>query len=186
MSKKTLIVLVGGPCSGKSSVGKIAAEHLIAKYISSGDIARDMAKNDDNIQNDLNGGKLAPESRMREAIKDHLWKHFYKRDENLVILDGFPRFGDQADWLNYEFYGIDIRYVLIHAPSHILRCRAKNRNRSDDSSFEQRLDYYRKVTYKELYDHVDTIINTEEITIEKCATILENYVKEVIDSAKDS
>lgn len=180
MNKKTLIVLVGGPCSGKSSAGKIAAEHLIAKYISSGDIARNMAKDNDNIQNDLNNGKLAPESRMREAISSNLLKYFYKQDANLIILDGFPRFGEQADWLRHEFHNIDIRYVLIHAPSWVLRSRAKNRNRSDDNSFEQRYDYYRKVTYDELYDYLNVIINTENITVEECATELENYIKEVI------
>lgn len=179
MIKKTLIVLVGGPCSGKSSAGKIAAEHLITKYVSSGDIARDMAKNDSDIQDDLNSGKLAPESRMREAISKCLWKHFYERDEDLVILDGFPRFGDQANWLNNEFYGIDIRYILIHAPSWVLRNRSKNRGRADDGSFDKRYSYYRNVTYKQLYCYTDTVIDTTEITIEECATLIEDFVKEV-------
>lgn len=181
MSNKKLIVLVGGPCSGKSSAGKIAAEHLIAKYISSGDIARDMAKNNDNVRSDLNSGKLAPESQMRDAISKHLWNHFFNRDANLIILDGFPRFGDQAEWLSNEFYMVDIHYVLIHAPSWVLRDRAKNRNREDDGSFERRLDYYRNVTYKELYRRLDTIIDTDTMSIEKCATELENYIKEVME-----
>lgn len=186
MKKKTLIVLVGGPCSGKSSAGKIAAEHLIAKYISSGDIAREMAKDNDNVRDNLNAGKLAPESRMRDAISKKLWEYFYRRDANLIILDGFPRFNEQAEWLHNEFYGIDIRYVLIHAPSYVLRNRAKNRNRSDDNSFENRYNYYRQITYKDLYCRTDIVIDTTDTTIEECATLLEDYIKEVIDSAKDS
>lgn len=186
MHKKTLVVLIGGPCSGKSSAGKIAAERLIAKYISSGDIARKMAEQDTKVKTNLNMGIMAPESKMREAISKNLWKHFYERNENLVIIDGFPRFGNQADWLRNEFHDIDIRYVLIHAPSHVLRDRAKNRNRSDDGSFEKRLAYYNEITYKELYVYIDTIIDSENITIEGCATELENYVREVVNSVKDS
>lgn len=186
MSNKTLIVLVGGPCSGKSSAGKIAAHNLCAKYVSSGDIARAMARHDNDVRNDLDNGKLAPESQMRDAISKHLWEHFYRRDANLIILDGFPRFNEQAEWLHNEFYGIDIRYILIHAPSYVLRDRAKNRNRSDDSSFNKRYNYYRQVTYKDLYCRTDIVIDTTNTTIEECATLLENYIKEVIDSAKDS
>lgn len=177
---KTLIVLVGGPCSGKSSAGKLVAKRMNIDYISSGDIAREMAKNDNSVQNDLNSGKLAPESKMRNSIDNALWHYFHKMDHDIVILDGFPRFGEQAEWLLGDTSVIiDIRYVLIHAPSHVLRYRAKNRNRSDDGSFEQRLDYYRKVTYKELYGYINTIIDTENITIEECAALLEDYIKEV-------
>lgn len=181
MRNKTLIVLVGGPCSGKSSAGKIAAKNLGAKYISSGDIARDMARYDVDMQMDLDSGKMAPESKMREEISKRLWKCFNKLDMSLIVLDGFPRFGEQAEWLRNEFHTINIKYVLFHAPSWVLRQRAKSRNRSDDGSFGQRLTYYCEITYKELYNYVDTIIDTENMDIGKCAILLEDYImKEVI------
>lgn len=182
MRNKTLIVLVGGPCSGKSSAGKLAASRLGIDYISSGDIARRMAEHDDDIKTGLNMGKMAPESKMREAISNTLWNYFKKLDKGVLILDGFPRFGEQAEWLRYELPAtINIKYVLFHAPSWVLRKRAKDRNRSDDGSFEQRLDYYRKVTYKELYDYINTIIDTENIEISKCAILLEDYIEEAIE-----
>lgn len=181
MHKKTLIVLVGGPCSGKSSAGKIAAKNLNIKYISSGDIAREMARYDVDMQMDLDNGKLAPESRMRQEVSNRLWKHFYKKDQDLVILDGFPRFGEQAEWLRGEFHNIDIRYVLFTAPSYVLRQRARSRNRSDDDSFEQRLDYYRKITSIELSQYLNVVINTENMDISGCAIRLEDYVKEVTE-----
>lgn len=180
MHKKTLIVLVGGPCSGKSSAGKIAARNLRAEYVSSGDIARSMAEHDNDIRNDLNAGKLAPEPKMRKAVKDHLWDYFYEKNKDLMILDGFPRFGDQANWLEYEFYGIDIHYVLIHAPLWLLKERARHRGRSDDNNgFYERYNYYCGVTYRELYERIDTIIDTEIANIKECATLLEEFVKEV-------
>ena len=79
MSKKVCVVLVGGPCSGKSSAGKIAAEILDAVYISSGDIARNMAQDSAIIKNDLMLGKLAPENNMRNAISNRLW-YYFKRN----------------------------------------------------------------------------------------------------------
>ena len=112
MSKKACVVLVGGPCSGKSSTGKIAAEILDAVYISSGDIARNMAQDSDIIKNDLMLGRLAPEDNMRNAISNRLWYYFKRMDRDIVILDGFPRFGDQAKWLHEELsHNIDVRYV---------------------------------------------------------------------------
>lgn len=179
MSKKTLIVLVGGPCSGKSSAGKIAAKNLHAQYISSGDIAREMARYDVDMQMDLNKGKLAPEQRMRQEVSKHLWKYFHKKDQDLVILDGFPRFGEQAEWLHSEFHNIDIRYICIDAPYHVLRARAKNRNRGDDGSFEDRLSYYHYTTRIDLRYRINHHIDSENRSVEECATLLENFVREV-------
>lgn len=184
MEKATCIVLVGGPCSGKSSAGRLAAKHLHAHYISSGDIARNMAKDDDNVQNDLNNGKLAPEFEMRKLIMHEIKRGIRLGD--IIILDGFPRFNDQAEWLNDLCNVIDIHYVLIHAPSWVLRNRARDRGRADDSSFDKRYSYYRNVTYKQLYCRADIIIDTTEITIEECATLIENFVKEVRGNAEDS
>lgn len=178
MNKKTLIVLVGGPCSGKSSAGKIAAKNLRAQYISSGGIAREMARYDVDMQMDLDKGRLAPEQRMRQEVSKRLWKYFHKKDQDLVILDGFPRFGEQAEWLHSEFHNINIRYACIYAPDHVLRARAKNRNRGDDGSFEDRLLYYRYTTYIDLRSRINYYIDGEG-SIEECATLLENFVRGV-------
>lgn len=180
MSNKVCIVLVGGPCSGKSSVGKSVATKLNINYISSGDIAREMAKSNNAIKTALDNGKFAPEDKMRASISNKLHELFKVRDRDIVILDGFPRFGEQAEWLRNELpANINTKYVLIHAPSWVLRDRAKSRNRHDDYSFEQRLDHYRKVTYEELYKYLNTIIHTDHMNIDECAMVLIDYIKEV-------
>ena len=79
MSRKTCIVLVGGPCSGKSSAGKLTAKKLDIEYISSGDIAREMAKHNNDIRDNLNNGNLAPEDQMRKSISDKLWYYLFYR-----------------------------------------------------------------------------------------------------------
>lgn len=181
MNKKVCIILVGGPCSGKSSTGKLTAKKLNAEYISSGDIARKMAEQSDIIKNSLDHGALAPENKMRKSISNELKRCFIEQDKNIVILDGFPRFGRQAEWLRDELPPtIKTHYVMIHAPSCVMRTRANNRGRSDDNSFEERLDYYRRVTYNELYGYLDTIINTEFLTTEECSMLLTEFIKEVM------
>lgn len=180
MNKKTCIVLVGAPCSGKSSAGKLVASETNIKYISSGDIARKMAKLDNTIRDDLNMGKLAPESQMRNAISNSLWQRFMAECVSVVILDGFPRFGEQAEWLRNTLpANIDIKYVLFDTPLSTIIERSAHRDRDDDKSLEQRLNYYYNTTYKELYKYINIIIDANENTVSECSRLLIEYIKEV-------
>lgn len=129
------VVLVGPPCSGKSTIGRGLEKMSGYKYISSGDIARKMAKEDGSMDS-LNAGKMAPEGKMRnEVIK------VFNGDD--IILDGFPRFVEQYDWLmmnlpcNYE-----LMFIVIDVPTLDLFNRAISRNRSDDIAIMARLEYY--------------------------------------------
>ena len=140
-----------------------------------------MAERSDIVKDNLNNGQLAPEQQMRDAVFSKLWQYFESDNRDIVILDGFPRFGEQAEWLrNVLPVRIEIRYVIIHAPSWVLRSRANARGRSDDGSFERRLDYYRKVTYKDLYSYAEAVIHTQDISIDECAMLLTDFVKEVM------
>lgn len=182
MSRKTCIVLVGGPCSGKSSVGKLVAQKLDIEYISSGDIAREMAKHDSVIDNSLNNGNLAPENQMRKSIWSRLVHCFDEMYEDVAILDGFPRFGEQAEWLRKILpASINIKYVLFHVPMSTIIERSTHRNRADDKSLENRIKYYYGITYKELYDRIDVVIDADENNVDECSALLANYIiKEVL------
>ena len=178
--KKTCIVLVGAPCSGKSTIGKLTALKMNIGYISSGDIAREMAKTDMQIDNTLSSGGMAPEDKMRSAIYNKLWYSLIKKDRDTVILDGFPRFGDQAEWL-YDIlpHNIGIKYVLFDVRLQVIIERSDKRNRSDDKSLLQRLKYYYDITYKDLSKYVDITIDANEDAVDKCSELLINYIKEV-------
>ena len=181
MSKKTCIVLVGAPCSGKSAAGKLVASKMNIGYISSGDIAREMAKHDAQVGNDLSNGKMAPEVKMRNSIQNKLWRHLIEKDNDIVILDGFPRFGEQAEWL----YSILPKYIIIHyvlfditSLSTIIE-RSAHRGRDDDKSLERRLKYYYNTTLPDLREYIDKCIDSEENSIEECSELLIEYIKEV-------
>lgn len=129
------IVLIGPPCSGKSTIGKRLAESIGYKYISSGDIARKIAK-EDNTMDNLNAGNMAPEDRMRNEINDI----FCIGGD--IILDGFPRFVEQYEWIIEQFFDYKFTFILVDVPTLLLFNRVVDRGREDDKSFIKRLEYY--------------------------------------------
>ena len=173
MGNELCIILVGAPCSGKSTIGRTVANKINAKYISSGDIARQMASADTNISNDLSIGKLAPEDMMRDAIRNEI----ENTCNDIIIMDGFPRFGGQAEWL-YEQFKMDIRYALIKTPLSVLIDRARNRGRMDDNSFVDRCTYYVEVTMNDLREHIEYEIDGSQ-PIDVCTTLLTQYIRSI-------
>ena len=132
------IILLGKSNSGKSTIGKKVAEVLGIRYISSGDIARGM--NDKKTQEELNEGKLAPEDEMRKCVLAEINKG------DSYILDGFPRFYDQYEWINQQI-SHNLVYVFIDVSDEDVISRAKLRGRDDDESIAKKLEFYREETY---------------------------------------
>ena len=139
------IILLGKSNSGKSTLGKVVARKTNARYISSGDIARSMT---DNLSS-LNKGNLAPESEMRSAILDAI-----SSEDTSFILDGFPRFYEQYEWLN-QVVNCDLIYVIISVPSEQIISRAINRGRSDDRSIRSKLEFYEENTKPMIKNIID-------------------------------
>lgn len=137
-----IFALVGRPGSGKSTVGKIVAKETGAVYISSGDIAREIANESDEFMASLKNGAMAPEEMMREKIAERIDTCIDKDKD--VILDGFPRFIGQNTWLKQRYgsvtmIGFDIPYKESIA-------RLSSRGRYDDGSCIQRNEFYDKYT----------------------------------------
>lgn len=185
MSRK-IIVLIGPPCSGKSTIGKMVAGKMPSTYyISSGDIARKMAKHSDIVKHDLDSGRLAPEFKMRNDILTALKSAF--SHSQTIILDGFPRFYDQFRWLGQMVpVDIEIHYIMVYAKLSIIIERSNARGRSDDKSLERRLDYYYNTTLKDLQPYVEYVINTEALSVDECVESVMKYInliKEVTNNA---
>lgn len=132
------IILLGQSNSGKSTIGKDVANKLDIRYISSGDIARSM--NDVKVQESLMSGGLAPEDEMRNAVLSEI-----NSSDVSYILDGFPRFYEQYEWLN-EHVGHDLVYIYLDAPRRDILIRAKSRGRYDDGSIEAKMKFFSENT----------------------------------------
>ena len=130
------IILIGQSNSGKSVLGKAVADKLGIRYISSGDIARNMA----DIQDSLNSGEMAPEDRMRREIIQNI-----ALSNVSYILDGFPRFYDQYEWFSQTMTH-DLIYIYVDVPEEDIISRAKSRNRSDDGSIYKKMQYFKDNT----------------------------------------
>lgn len=132
------LIFIGAPCSGKSEIGQRIAYETDMEYISSGDIARSIP----GIENDLNAGGFAPEQIMRSRIIEEIHKY------DKVVLDGFPRFMEQYDYLvkNGDFDSIKCVYIDIGLST--AQERAAKRGRNDDNiiSFIVRYNKYMRVT----------------------------------------
>ena len=94
------IILLGPPGVGKGTYAEILKEKLELPHISTGDILREMAKEETeegkNIKEIMDKGNLIPDELMTEILKKRLKKEDCK---NGFILDGYPRTIPQAESL---------------------------------------------------------------------------------------
>lgn len=151
------VIIFGKPCSGKSTISKEFATLYGYEYISSGDVARKMADDNPGVGALLAAGRMAPEVMMRTMIRNMIGK-CVNNNKNF-ILDGFPRFRYQEDYL-YEMFP-ELAFIRVHisVDDNVARDRAKKRARMDDDieAFETRLNYY--------HNNTEELISSCSITI---------------------
>lgn len=177
------IILIGKPCSGKSTIGRLLATYGDYRYISSGNIARDMAKNDRAIKDDLNAGKLAPEHRMRDAIKRCIDDCI--NDDARFILDGFPRFADQYHWLTRTFPEIKLILIEIRVSDDNALYRSMKRAREDSSSIKYRINYFNEYT-KDLLEYCDITVDNDghNLNLNKVTEMIYSEVMNRVNNSK--
>ena len=144
-----MIIFLGSAGSGKSLQGQILSEKYGWQWLSVGQLLR--ASSNDKIQSIMQKGKLVPSEFTFELLSEAL--DGTKNYKN-VVLDGFPRSIEQADWLVNSKYrdNLDLVIVLQTSIQEIMK-RMELRGRSDDNrkSINERIDIY--------YQEIDEIIN---------------------------
>src|SRR5688500_12430084 len=92
------IVLIGIQGSGKSTQGNLLSEKLNVRYLSTGHIFRELAKEKTPlgryIKETMNSGYLIPDDKTLEIVNEYLSRPEYEAG---YILDGFPRTIEQAE-----------------------------------------------------------------------------------------
>ena len=144
-----MIILFGPAGAGKSVQGKMMAARHNWKWLSTGEMLR--ASDDPAIKAIMKRGELVSDEQtyqvFTEAIKDA-----EDRGYEQIIIDGFPRSMEQAEWLegfNIEHgQTIDVVVVLEVPDSEIMK-RLAMRGRDEDQPdvIENRMNIYRKKMY---------------------------------------
>jgi adenylate kinase len=151
---KPSIVLIGKTGSGKSVQGQAVAKHLGVPFISSGAIAREMAKKDEDTDMALKSGLLAPEEEMRRAVRAQVEQASVVHGG--FVLDGFPRTVAQLicllSWTSEEpiFFLLDISDLDV-----ITRLLERARQDDNADAIARKLRAFREET-QELIDLLDT------------------------------
>lgn len=135
------ILLIGPQGSGKSTQGKMLASLLNIPFISTGDIFRDISKEDSEegrrINQILNSGNLVDDATVIDLVD----KRVKQQDcINGFILDGTPRTDEQAEKLQIDFDKV----IYLKIPKEKVIERLLKRSRLDDTEdlIEQRLELY--------------------------------------------
>lgn len=144
---RVVIMMIGAPCSGKSTIGKAISDYLGIRYVSSGDIARAMAEKDADVKDALMKGLTAPEDAMRDEVKKII------EEGKSLVLDGFPRFDNQLSFISLwaNRYDYEMIFVTIDSAIEELVRRNERRGRDDKDNFHSRMMWYMDNTMPMVY-----------------------------------
>ncbi len=138
--KYKIIVLMGGQGAGKGTHAKNLIAQKNFKYVETGAILRALPK-DSPAAKIMSTGRLVPSEMLFEIIE----KAIKASGNNDIILDGFPRNVEQAEWFVKKYANPESPYVAqvvyLSLPESVMLKRIANRvkeggSRADDKNPE--------------------------------------------------
>lgn len=188
------IIMLGGPGSGKGSVGGILSDEYNIPHIATGDIFRAEIKNETElgleIKELISKGQLVPDEIVIKIVENRLLQEDAK---NGAILDGFPRTEEQAialeKFLNENNRKVDVAVELDVSDEDIIKrivnrvvCSNKECGETYNTVFkpskvEMICDKCGSKLFKRADDSEETVRNRLEIYHKESKDILEFYNK---------
>ena len=158
-----MIIFFGPAGAGKSVQGQILAARQGWRWLSMGQLLRDTG--DIESYKKMQEGELVPSDKTNQIIGDALGR---APDISKIILDGYPRKLDQAEWLinNQSLQSDSIGLVVVlEVPRSELMHRLELRGRVDDTptAISERFISYKKEIYPILSYFTDKSINIVHI-----------------------
>jgi len=177
-----MVLFFGPPGSGKSVQGELLVKRNGWQWLSTGQLFRE--SKDPEVLERLATGELIDDELTNKVLAAALDGVSSATE---IVLDGYPRNIDQAQWLidNLPKYGRSITCVIqFTVPKEELIARLSGRGRSEDTAevVERRLDIYEEKTKPVLDFYTDR--GTKVIEIDGVGTPEE--VHERIQSAVES
>lgn len=142
-----MIVFFGPAGAGKSVQGQILSARMGWRWLSAGQLLRD--SRDPELIQTMQEGKLVSHESVVKVMSEAIQR---AGDIDQIILDGFPRMLEQAQWLvdSQPEHGRAVALaVVLEVPREELLKRLSIRGRIDDTpeSIDERLNIYRKEMY---------------------------------------
>lgn len=144
-----MILFFGPTGAGKSMQGQMMAVRMDWKWLSTGEMLR--SSQDPKVTEVLKSGELVSDELtfevFQKAIEDAKERNFTQ-----VIVDGFPRTREQAEWLasymDQSHEGIDL-VVVLEVPESEITQRLQKRARMEDTpeTIARRMTIYRQKMY---------------------------------------
>jgi adenylate kinase len=139
-----MILIFGAPGSGKSMQGQFLAARNNWRWLSAGQLLRD--RKDSELTEKMRKGELVDNSQINQIISDALTN---SNNIEKLILDGYPRSLDQAEFLvGLANVKRKIKAIIIlNADKEIILKRLALRGRLDDTAetIEARFTQYESV-----------------------------------------
>ncbi len=177
------IVIMGPQGCGKGTQATLISKELDIKHVSMGDVLRDIVKNEGEnhelIRSAMKKGDLIPDEINNKAVKDVL-----EKNKGGVILDGYPRNTDQAQFL-VENTKIDLVLALNISDDESVKrigkrriCTANNKIFIDDKITQKDIDECEKLGGKIIKredDEPKSVLKRLNIYHEKTTPVLDVF-----------
>ena len=176
------IVLMGAPGAGKGTQARLLQERLGLPQISTGDILRARAQEQDALAAEIRtvqaAGKLASDDLVIRVVQDRTAKPDCAKG---YVLDGFPRTPAQADMLEKlaAEQGNEIAAIVVDVPFELLERRATGRRSCPVCG--EIYNVYSKPARKDGYCdlHPETkLVHRADDTAEKIKVRLQTYIEQ--------
>jgi adenylate kinase len=144
-----MILFFGPTGAGKSMQGQMLAVRMGWKWLSTGEMLR--TSKDPDVINVLKSGELVSDE-LTYAVFDEAVKGAKSTKYPNIIVDGFPRTKDQAEWLANYLETNDERIdlvVVFEVPEAEIMRRLELRGRMEDTpeTIAKRMTIYRQKMY---------------------------------------
>lgn len=137
-----MILFFGPPGSGKSVQGELLVKRNGWNWLSTGQLFRDSS--DPEVLARLAQGELIDDALTNKVLNEALQQ---ADNKTRIVLDGYPRNRQQAEWLDEHLpkHGREIAAIIVfEVPKEELTRRLAGRGRAEDSLdvIEKRLNIY--------------------------------------------
>lgn len=185
-----MLILFGLAGSGKGTQGKALSEIFGWKWLSVGQVSRDVKK----YEKLVNTGKLVPDEEVIELMGKYMKKAEAEGFE--VILDGYPRNVRQAEWILENMLERIDGVIMLDVPKEELLKRLELRGRKDDkdeASIKRRFEVFEQnicsilsllEAKKVSIQYVDGVGTVEEVT-KRLVKIVKKVMPNAVEQTED-